>query len=65
MPGNYPDDIYQYNSDPRSPLYVEKGVECYECGYFFDPDDMYAGIDNICLQCAQKLCLQMECECHE
>lgn len=28
----YPDDVRQYDSDPRSPFYVEPPVECFRCG---------------------------------
>jgi hypothetical protein len=31
MSNNYPDDIRNYDDDPRSPFY-EDGPECQECG---------------------------------
>jgi len=37
LPDNYPDDIRQYDNDPRSPFYVgdeECCEECYDLGYF-------------------------------
>ena len=38
---NYPDDIRQYDNDPRSPFYVEPPVECSTCTNHFEGDTAY------------------------
>ena len=38
---NYPDDIRQYDHDPRSPFYVAPNVECKQCDGWFSPEDSH------------------------
>jgi len=50
---NYPDDIRSYDNDFRSPFFTEPKIECDDCGYFFDEED----IDNsgCCLNCSTEV----------
>lgn len=50
---NYPDDIRDYDGDPRSPFYVSPPCEC--CGVDFDECDC-------CEDCERP---QDECECED
>ena len=45
---NYPDDIRNYDHDPRSPFYESQFGECPECEAEFEDED------RICIVCAEK-----------
>ena len=58
---NYPDDIHQYDNDPRSPFYND-GPECPECGWYMEceVDCDEGGFYNI------KSCVNPDCpECSD
>ena len=77
MSSNYPDDIRNYDNDPRSPFYVQPLVKCKECGTEHDMDYMEEGRFNcdhlFCDdECKDKYelenygcdeCGKLECEC--
>lgn len=76
---NYPDDIRQYDHDPRSPFYVPPAVKCVECHCWFDSEDSYESkhtSEPLCShECVEAYSLQyieenacpdcgkLECEC--
>ena len=47
---NYPDDIRQYDSDPRSPFYEEPWPQCEMCEEYFNPDTGSAKYCDNCLE---------------
>lgn len=50
---NYPDDIRQYNNDPRSPFFVEsEEKKCFDCGGWFDDDEM--ANKRCCIYCCDE-----------
>lgn len=46
---NYPDDIEQYNNDPRSPLFVDPTYVCSGCNQSFEEIDM--ANEKFCWEC--------------
>ncbi len=36
---NEPDNIRDFDNDPRSPYYVEPPAKCFQCGENFDVDE--------------------------
>jgi hypothetical protein len=73
---NYPDDIRQYDNDPRSPFYVQPPVDCAYCHASCDLDDMTEtkfGDELFCGdECKESFelerygctdCEKIECEC--
>ncbi|RKY42311.1 MAG: hypothetical protein DRP85_03230 [Candidatus Makaraimicrobium thalassicum] len=51
---NYPDDIRNYDDDPRSPFHIEKFI-CEECDIEFKDDreleDHDIKVHSVCLNC--------------
>ena len=43
---NEPDDIRQYDHDPRSPYYVAPLIECVTCYQYYDGEEAWESTDG-------------------
>lgn len=51
---NYPDNIRQFDDDPRSPFYQGSTVRCEECREICEEEDMSETDDTVCFICMNK-----------
>jgi hypothetical protein len=49
---NYPDDIHNYDNDPRSPFFVDPNYVCDGCNQAFEECDM--GNERYCWECMRN-----------
>lgn len=56
--GNLPSDIDNYQDDPKSPYYVDKGTKCKKCNYLFTEDYMATRMTEYCVSCAKQIVLE-------
>ena len=58
---NYPDDIREYDNDPRSPFYDNETemLECIKCHGLFYADELHYQADH-CRDCLQDLAVDAE-----
>lgn len=54
---NYPDDIRNYDSDPRSPFYIEPPKQCKNCGDNIKENKGFNPQDNEAKVYCSKICL--------
>ena len=59
---NEPDDIRQYDNDPRSPYYQEPKVECAKCHQWSDQDIAIESPFEDCFFCSEE-CIKAYYEC--
>ena len=58
---NEPDDIRQYDNDPRSPYYVPPPVQCVACNEHYDGDEAWESTDGT-FHCSEDCMINHEKE---
>lgn len=55
---NYPDDIHNFDNDPRSPFYIEPPEQCDNCKEVIKENEGFNPEDNEDKVYCSKICLE-------